>query len=377
MKITRRVRNRTQRDGSIKQQTRYVLQWNCPKTGRRNQRFFERQKDALTAQSELSAAQAKGSSARRHSVTVGDCVSAWFEGKQSAVRSSTLTTYKFGCRNIAPLKDIRLTALDARDIRRWYNELSARVSAYTANEALAILRAAMKQAAEDLGIRCPDIPNGLQRQLNKAPKALLTPAQVSTLLEAAQTDDKALYVAFPFLTGVRASEQLGVLWSDIEDGALHIRRQQARDGSLVEVLKTDASYRKIPLPSNLRELLSRWQKRCPSQQRVFPAPNGGAFYYNCFRSRLWVPTLRRLGLPQVSHHSARHAFISMIQANGAEPALAAALAGHRNPTVTLSYYSHAVRGGEQVVESLERVLSAASVEPQWNHNARESQNELI
>jgi integrase len=54
----------------------------------------------------------------------------------------------------------------------------------------------------------------------------------------------------------------------------------------------------------------------------------------------------RLGLPYVTPHSARHAFISTLQAKGIEVGLVAKLAGHSNAAVTLSHYTQAVRGGD-------------------------------
>jgi len=84
---------------------------------------------------------------------------------------------------------------------------------------------------------------------------------------------------------------------------------------------------------------------------------GHLIYWN-FRRRLWVPALRRLDLPMVTPHSARHAFISTLQAQGIEVGLVAKLAGHSNAAVTLGHYTQAVRGAESAVEALERAYTA-------------------
>jgi hypothetical protein len=57
----------------------------------------------------------------------------------------------------------------------------------------------------------------------------------------------------------------------------------------------------------------------------------------------------------VTPHSARHAFISSLQASGTEVGLAAELAGHADPTITLGYYTQAVRGGTQAIDRLDRM----------------------
>ena len=69
--------------------------------------------------------------------------------------------------------------------------------------------------------------------------------------------------------------------------------------------------------------------------------------------------LRRLGLPAVTPHSARHSFISTLQAQGVEVGLVAKLAGHKSAVVTLSHYTHAMRGGEDAVKALDRAYAGA------------------
>ena len=60
-----------------------------------------------------------------------------------------------------------------------------------------------------------------------------------------------------------------------------------------------------------------------------------------------------VGLPAVTPHSARHAFISTLQAQGVEVGLVAKLAGHKNAVVTLSHYTHAMRGGAEAIKVLD------------------------
>ena len=91
-------------------------------------------------------------------------------------------------------------------------------------------------------------------------------------------EDKGVYVALPFLAGTCPSEQLGLMWEDVDfDGnVIRIRRAQMRDGSLSEVTKTAAGARSIPMSPLLREMLLEWRVRCPRKDgelnRLFPAP---------------------------------------------------------------------------------------------------------
>jgi len=62
-------------------------------------------------------------------------------------------------------------------------------------------------------------------------------------------------------------------------------------------------------------------------------------------------------LPHVAPHSARHAFISTLQAKGVEVGLVAKLADHANAAITLSHYTQAVRGGADAVRALEQAYT--------------------
>lgn len=401
--ITKRVRRRQQSSGKTVEQVRYVLNWRDPRTGAREQRFFERQKDAVARRSQIIAGYDRGNFTDvRHRLTVADAIEAWLAAKSSSVRPNTFTSYVFQARYVtgplatseariatvrsgtgkrSPAKTldllgrIRVQDLTTKDIRAWHRRITEEVSVYSANKALMILKSAMALAAEDHEFRPPAIPTGLQRRPERPRKLVLTPDQVAVVLTGAKKDtETGVYYAAPFLMGTRPSEQLGLLWDevDFEANLIRICRIQLKDGSLADVTKTSAGRREIPMSPLLREMLLEWRVRCPRKdgklERVFPnlgcrrawplprEGGGGALLYNNFRARIWAPAMRRLGLPAVTPHSARHAFISTLQAQGVEVGLVAKLAGHKSAVVTLSHYTHAMRGGEEAVSALDRAF---------------------
>jgi integrase len=121
-------------------------------------------------------------------------------------------------------------------------------------------------------------------------------------------------------------------------------------------------------------MLLQWRLNCPRLNgelyRVFPGPGrlqpwpllrkggGGALLYQNYRRRMWAPIFKELDIPYVTPHSARHSFISILQAQGVEVGLVAQLAGHANPTVTLGHYTQAVRGGEDAVARLDEAYKS-------------------
>lgn len=181
-----------------------------------------------------------------------------------------------------------------------------------------------------------------------------------------------IYVAWPVLTGTRPSEQLALHWEDVdfEKGVIRIHRMLEKNGTITEFTKTEAGTREVPMVSTLREWLLEWRVRCPRKdgklQLVFPSQGarqawpkrkrgGGVMIYAKFRQRVWLKMFKKLtteGLPYVTPHSARHLFISTLQAQGVEVGLVAKFAGHSDPSVTLSHYTQAVRGGADAIEKL-------------------------
>jgi integrase len=212
----------------------------------------------------------------------------------------------------------------------------------------------------------------IDRVRGKAKKAILAPEQIAALITAAKADpERGVYIATPFLTGLRIGEMLGLQWQDIdlERNEIHVRRVQENDGKTFDAPKTAAGFRAIPVGSTLRGMLLDWRDRCPrldgelfrmfptrGKRQPWPKPRlgvGGPLLYSNYRMQIWKPFLAKLGLPDVTPHSARHSYISTLQAAGIEVATVAKLAGHANPVTTLSVYSHAVRGSDAAAEALE------------------------
>ncbi|MCK1284096.1 site-specific integrase [Bradyrhizobium sp. 44] len=403
--ITRRERRRKLTSGAIVVQTRWVLNYREPRSGQRRQLFFERQKDAQARRNQIIAEieTSSYSEERSRAVTIREIVQRWLESREGEVKPGTLDGYRRAAANIVGpllvgssqqrtrfkltgkqpegtkiiplLGRVRARELTTSDIRSWHKVLTTHVGAYSANRAKMFLVSVLSLAAEDLNIRPPAMPTNLGRGRTKLKKSLLSTAQVSEIIEHARRDrERGLYAAFPFLSGTRPSEQLGLLWEDVdfEANVIHIRRMQERDGSITNFTKTMAGARDVPMGTVLRGLLLEWKLSCPRRDgalhRVFPGlgnlqpwplpriGGGGPLLYWNFRRRFWASTLKKLGLPPVTPHSARHWFISALQAQGIEVGLVAKIAGHANANVTLGHYTHAVRGAESAAAAIERAF---------------------
>ena len=239
--------------------------------------------------------------------TVGEAVDHWLKVKRGQIRQRTLSGYLVAAKHIrGPLLsgtsrqraehtltgekpegaklinligEVRLSELTTADIRAWHMTLQSEVSLYAATRAKMCLAAALALAEEDFGVRTPRMPTRLGRGRHKLKKPILTSEQIKALLEAARADKRhGIYYAFPFLAGTRPSEQLALLWEDVDLEAelIRIRRTQENDGTIVDLTKTEAGRREVPMCSTLREMLLEWRVACPRRggelYRVFPGP---------------------------------------------------------------------------------------------------------
>jgi integrase len=304
--LTKRERKRRLQSGAVVMQTRYVLNFRDPRTGDRKQLFFERQKDAQRKANEIQANVTRGTYApERKPLTVKDTVVAWIADRSGHVKQRTHDGYEHVSRYITEplligtskqraeyaatsklpketrleplLGHLKVSELTTADIRSWHKMITREVGAFTANRAKQYLGASLALAAEDHHIRPPTMPTNLGRGRAKEKKAILSPEQVAKVIQRARQDtEKGVYYAFPFLTGTRPSEQLALLWEDVDfdKNVIRIRRMQEPDGSITNLTKTAAGTREIPMCATLREMLLEWRVRCPRKgyelHRVFP-----------------------------------------------------------------------------------------------------------
>ena len=397
--ISKRVRRRKLRDGIV-EQPRWFVNFRDPKTGQRKLPSFETKRAAEEFREKLQREVHTGAYVDRdRAPTVSEATEHYLRDRASEIKASTLYGYRVVSKCITGpllsgtpqqrseyaqtgprrgdvvlkmLGDVKTSELTTAEIRAWHKTVLEEVGRYTANRALSMLKSVLSLCEEDFGVRAPSMPTNTVKRRSRPMKTILSSDDVGKLLAAAEGDlDRGVYYAFPFLTGTRISEQLALLWEDVdfEAGVIRIRRIQERDGSLSDTTKTDAGRRDIPMSPWLRSMLLTWKDRCPlldgKLHRVFPGPGrlqqwplprkggGGPLLYQNFRKRIWRPVFAELSLPYVTPHAARHSFISILQSRGVEVGLVAKLAGHANPTVTLGHYTQAVRGGADAMSDLD------------------------
>lgn len=402
--ITKRQVNKKHRDGRVSTLDRYVLHYNDPATGKRRMRYFETRKEAEAAQNTL----IKGADAMKRrkdgkTPNLREAVEYWLQSKEHTVSRNTHRSYSqvaydyilgpafkgtdrekyyYGltkklpsAAKLVPMlgSDRKIEEISTAEIRMWYQRMLTVTAPYTAKVARKHLSSIFRLIEEDYEIRLARMPTRPGPAPRRKARKLFTEEQVRMVLDEAQRDQKwGVYYAFLFLTGVRPSEMLGLLWEDVNlaTGRVRIcRTQEPNSTKLKSVPKTDAGVREIPLNALLIAMLKDWRERCPRLNgelyRVFPlqpneegrgrSPEPGSdlgLTLNNFRMRVWYPLLERLELPRISIYATRHMAISYLQAQGVEIGLVAKIAGHSSPNITLQYYTHAIRESDGVMDKL-------------------------
>lgn len=200
--------------------------------------------------------------------------------------------------------------------------------------------------------------------------------EIKKLKKAVKGSDMELPTALLFDCVMRRGELLGLTFGDIDFNAKTVTIRQSwveSEDSKQPVLKdckTDSSYRKMVVSDETIRLLKRQEllckqiclregKRFTSKQRVVCKKDGEPFLPKSF-TRKWAETLKKHGLRHIKLHGTRHSAISWLLSQGVPLHIVQARAGHQNPNITLSVYSHVAKDDENIVaDLLDRKLFSA------------------
>jgi integrase len=189
-------------------------------------------------------------------------------------------------------------------------------------------------------------------------------------------------IATALFTGVRQAELLGLTWRDIDFAGeqIHVEFQMERGTDPQRTrLKTKASVRDIVLMPALARILKAHRLASPHSRDddlVFPTVNGKTVGHRNLSQRgldratgaaaqraaakaghAHTPT----GLEDVTFHSLRHTFASLLIAQGRDPVFVSRQLGHADPSITLKVYAHlfhAARHAREARDELEREYGA-------------------
>lgn len=184
----------------------------------------------------------------------------------------------------------------------------------------------------------------------------ITDDELQRILAAAAPRERALYAVMAYL-GLRVSEALALAWAhlDIDSDRPIARIRQSTAGGELFPLKSKTSRADLPMLPELADELRAYRAvwRHNTQGLLFAGRGDGPLHAQDIRERLWLPLLRRLGLPHAGFHAFRHGTPRRWFAAGCSASIVRLLMRHATMAMT-ERYTHAS------AEDLRAAVTAAS-----------------
>jgi len=264
---------------------------------RRRKSPFPSKSAALRHYRDVIETELRGERAAQPDVTLAEFVDVYLGRHAAAVRARTIATLRDRLRHaVAAFGDVPL-----RDLERMSDELAAWQARLPERAGHGIAQA-LRQVL-DAAVRWERIARNpaklAGRNPKPAPRAVraLTRAEVDALA-AELPPTYAPLPAFAAATGLRPEEWQALERRDVDrrGGVVNVRRTVS-SGEVVELAKTSASRRQVPLSRRALAALDAIPPRLDSPL-IFPAPAGGLLNLDNFRRREWAPAVEASGVPR-------------------------------------------------------------------------------
>jgi integrase len=211
---------------------------------------------------------------------------------------------------------------------------------------------------------------------------ILSPANVTTLLDGLKGRDIYPIVVTAFGTGMRRGEILALRWKDLDlarndRGQIRVEQslEQTKAGGLrVKPPKTKHGRRRISLPDYLvGELRAYWRQqqelrlklglgKCPDDGLVFGNIDESPRKPNSLTTK-WRRLVKAIDVPKVSFHALRHTHASQLIASGMDVLTISRRLGHSSAMVTLNIYGHLFPDSdERAARALDLAFSSGRTE---------------
>lgn len=239
-----------------------------------------------------------------------------------------------------------------------------KLSATTINHIANALRSCLNAAVRRKSLTINPASGVVKPKIEQPTKKTLTAEEVKKLLDAAEemVKKEPLYLAVLLLpyTGGRRGEVLGIRRAqvDLETPGINIDTQlkKVKGGKELDDLKTESSYRFVPVTQKIGKLLEEHMERQPKikvvvkkgkkeiEEEVYPDylfchPDGTPFYPDSLR-KIVKRILEKVGVTtKITPHELRHTYATLLLESGESDRVIAELMGHASLSM-LKKYAH-------------------------------------
>jgi integrase len=342
-------------------------------TDRRNALEFARKLESLMRGNAPTEIQARKILADLYEIRTGERLpgstaktffTSWASNKALETSDSTGVHYAQVVRtfieSLGKRSEADLSMLTPRDVISFRDALAKRVSASTANQAVKIVRMALKDA-QAARLVSENVAAGVRRAKtsgNRASRRPFTLDELRRILRIAGGEWRNL-ILFGLYTGQRLGDIAKFTWRNVD----------LERGELAFVTRKTKRRQLVPLAGPLQKLLEHSDTGDNPGQPLFPkaftAKRSGTlsnqFYEILVSAGLAAPRSHRANgkgrqarrkLSEISFHALRHTATSLMKNAGISPAIVADLIGHDSPAIS-AHYTHIEESAKRrAIESL-------------------------
>lgn len=310
----------------------------------RRSRTAKTKEEAVKKKTELLKTHWTAAALDADKLTVAEYLTLWLDAcKVGQVRETTLVQYRcYICKLAAQIGGLRLAVLSPMHVRA--------VAKDTGNNALKLLRSALRQAVTD-GLIAKNPADGIRAPKEAHHVHAASLEDVQRAIEAARRQKPmlALILSIALYTGMRAGEICGLCWSDIDGTRVTIRRTTVRFGGRAQTAapKTRRSLRAIEMPKSLAAEIKAYRAQkvrdalkdgVPVKDALF-CRRDGSLQTSMDIGGILKRFCIKLGLPVIRMHQIRHLHATMLFAAGWYPKDIQERLGHASVVITMDTYT--------------------------------------
>lgn len=288
--------------------------------------------------------------------TFGEFWDRWFQTAKGELRPNTIRNYQevLNLYVLPAFEGRQISKIGREEIERWKSELLSRLSPSTVAHAITKLKRIFKDALDWgyikrnplKGVSLPSIP--------RVEASFLDASQVRLALAAAPSLQWQTFLLTAITTGLRISELVAMRWAHLkwDEGKYFVAEQYYCRGADkgFKPPKTDYSRTDVQLtPQCVRYLRDHKTEQARHRLQhpgytdlglIFPRNKGTIYSPSHIRQEIWLPILKRAGLPPVRLHDLRHTCAALLIDQGESPKYIQQQLRHKNIQTTFNVYGH-------------------------------------
>lgn len=348
---------------------RWVAQY-TDATGKQKYLYAAKRKDVKAKLEKALEDQKAGLKDGADKLTLGDYLEDWLSATTGTVAASSHDLRKLYARkHVAPaLGHVKLSELDALTVQTFYqHKQAAGMKPQTEKRMHATLSKALSDAVK-IKLVSTNVARDAERpKVTRTEIQALNSEQVARLFDAARGDRFECFYTIAISCGLRAGENIGLMWSDVDFAAGTLRVRRYIHNCKIKSLKSDRSYRTITLSwTALAALKKQRANQTVDSEWVYPTATGEHHKGTRHLYKSWYKLKDVAELPkQTRIHSLRHTCATWLVSSGTPIQVVADILGN-DPQTCLQVYVHSLPSLQvAAAESMDAALQGTR--PQKRH----------